>query len=221
MLGHLLCHASTTSSPNYSGTFLLHSLSNRQCFCLQCFDAVGWRQEGHPACKKLSSEVLVWLSVWSEVQICIWSSWCHCHSLSLASVKSRLVLPFWYRLTGVVPDKGPLHGCVCVCLWAIGCGWLMCSDCLPVFWCKVSSARWASLTLVILLVISSFTVSALTLLVGRQEGHPACKKLTGGMHIHEECLISGLHRVNEVNARRARLVLGWVTVFGRVYHLCM
>jgi len=26
---------------------------------------------------------------------------------------------------------------------------------------------------------------------------------------------------NEVNARRARLVLGWVTVFGRVYHLGM
>ena len=32
------------------------------------------RQEGHPACKKLSSEVLAWLSVWSEVQTCIWSS---------------------------------------------------------------------------------------------------------------------------------------------------
>ena len=33
--------------------------------------------------------------------------------LSLASVKSRLVFPFWYRLTWVVPDKGPLNGCVC------------------------------------------------------------------------------------------------------------
>jgi len=41
-------------------------------------------------------------------------SWCHCHSLSLASVKSRLVLPFWYWLTWVVPDKGPLNGCVYV-----------------------------------------------------------------------------------------------------------
>ena len=49
------------------------------------------RQEGHPACKKLSGEVLVWLSVWSEVQTCIWPSWCHCHSLSVAPVKSRLV----------------------------------------------------------------------------------------------------------------------------------
>jgi len=28
------------------------------------------RQEGHPACKKLSGEVLAWLSVWNEVQIC-------------------------------------------------------------------------------------------------------------------------------------------------------
>ena len=34
---------------------------------------VGW-QEGHPACKKLSGGVLAWLSVWSEVQTCIWPS---------------------------------------------------------------------------------------------------------------------------------------------------
>jgi len=58
-------------------------------------------QEEHLACKKLSNEVLVWLSVWIEVQIvCIWSSWCHCHlntPSSLASFKSRLVLPFWYH----------------------------------------------------------------------------------------------------------------------------
>jgi len=30
------------------------------------------------------------------------------------SSKSRLVLPLWYRLTWVVPDKGLLNGCVCV-----------------------------------------------------------------------------------------------------------
>ena len=56
--------------------------------------------------KKLSGGMLAWLSVWSEVQTCIWPSWCLCHSLSLASVKSRLVLPFWYWLTWVVPEKG-------------------------------------------------------------------------------------------------------------------
>ena len=32
------------------------------------------RQEGHPACKKQSGGVLAWLSVWSEVQTCIWLS---------------------------------------------------------------------------------------------------------------------------------------------------
>jgi len=36
--------------------------------------------------------------------------------LSLASVKSRLVLSFWYWLTRVVPEKGPLNGCVCCLL---------------------------------------------------------------------------------------------------------
>ena len=69
------------------------------------------RLEGNPACKKQSGGVLAWLSVWSEVQTCIWPSWRHCHSLSLAPVKSRLVLHFWYRLTQVVLEKRPLNGC--------------------------------------------------------------------------------------------------------------
>ena len=34
-------------------------------------------------------------------------------------------------------------------------------------------------------------------------------------------VVSGVRRINEVNARRARLVPGWVTVFGQVYHLGM
>jgi len=37
--------------------------------CLQCFDVLVGRQEGH-----LSGWVLAWLSVRSEVQICIWPS---------------------------------------------------------------------------------------------------------------------------------------------------
>jgi len=74
------------------------------------------RQEGHPACKKQSGGVLAWLSVWSEVQTCIWPSWCHCRSLSLAPVKSRLVLPFWYRHTWEVLEKRPLNGCSSRCL---------------------------------------------------------------------------------------------------------
>ena len=27
----------------------------------------------------------------------------------------QIGLPFWYQLTRVVPEKGPLNGCVCVC----------------------------------------------------------------------------------------------------------
>ena len=61
---------------------------------------VGGRKGIWPVKKTLSGGVLAWLSVWSEVQTYIWTNWCHCHSLSLASVKSRLVLPFcwcyWY-----------------------------------------------------------------------------------------------------------------------------
>jgi len=34
-------------------------------------------------------------------------------------------------------------------------------------------------------------------------------------------VVSGVRRTSEVNPRRARLVLGWVTVFGQVHHLGM
>jgi len=39
---------------------------------------------------------------------------------SLASAKSRFVLPFWYRLTWVVPEKGRV--CVRVCVLGLGRG---------------------------------------------------------------------------------------------------
>jgi len=35
------------------------------------------------------------LCVWVKVQICIWPSWCHCHSLTLAPVN-----PDWFYLPG-------------------------------------------------------------------------------------------------------------------------
>jgi len=42
---------------------------------LQCFDAVGWAAgKASSVLKKLSGGVLAWLSVWSEVQTCIWAS---------------------------------------------------------------------------------------------------------------------------------------------------
>jgi len=54
------------------------------------------RQEGHPACKKTE---------WWGAGVFI--------SLEQGAVKSKLVLPFWYLLTRVVPEKRPLNGCVC------------------------------------------------------------------------------------------------------------
>ena len=59
---------------------------------------------------KLSDEVLVWLSVWSRVQmICMWSSRCHCHLC--ASLRFRLILSLWYQLTQFVLKNRLLNGC--------------------------------------------------------------------------------------------------------------
>ena len=72
------------------------------------------RQEEHPACKNWA--VGCRRGYLSGARCRLADSWCHCHSLSLASVKSRSVLPFWYRLTRVIPEKWPLNGCVYVCV---------------------------------------------------------------------------------------------------------
>jgi len=41
---------------------------------------------------------------------------------------------------------------------------------------------------------------------------------TEGFNLGRGVVASFVRRMNEVTLRRARLVLGWVTVFGRVYH---
>ena len=72
------------------------------------------RQEGHPACKKTE-----W---WGAGMVVCSERGADLHMAQLMPLpltvscfsKFRLVLPFWYRLTCVVPDKGPLSGCVCV-----------------------------------------------------------------------------------------------------------
>ena len=110
-------------------------------------------------------------------ETCIWPSWCHCHSLSLASVKSRLVLPFWYQLTRVVPEKGPLNVCVC------GVVKVTQRNCLTLYllgaaqpFAVSAAAICHSVQIngnVVYYVFIAF--SAMTLLVGCQEEHPACK----------------------------------------------
>jgi len=70
------------------------------------------RQEGHPACEKLSGGVLAWFAVWSEVQTYGPAD----ATATLASVKSRLVLPYWYRFTWVVRKKAVKQMCACILL---------------------------------------------------------------------------------------------------------
>jgi len=54
---------------------LVFPLVNYWFFCaFSALTLLVGRQEGHLACKKQSGAVLAWLSVWSEVQTCIWPS---------------------------------------------------------------------------------------------------------------------------------------------------
>jgi len=48
--------------------------SSKTCNAFSALTLLVGRQEGHPACKKLSDWVLAWLSVWSKVQTSIWPS---------------------------------------------------------------------------------------------------------------------------------------------------
>jgi len=65
------------------------------------------RQEWHPACKKLSGGVLACHVVRGAdlhmAQLMLLPRTVSCFS------KIQIDLPFWYQLTWVVPDKGPLN----------------------------------------------------------------------------------------------------------------
>ena len=61
-----LCHA--TSHVLYNFT------THLQRTAFSALTLLVGRQEGRPACKQQSGGVLAWLSVWSEVQTCIWPS---------------------------------------------------------------------------------------------------------------------------------------------------
>jgi len=72
-------------------------------------------QEEHPACKNLS-EVLVWLSVGSEVyMICIWSRWCHCLPIISCFIKIQICVTFLVPIYLGCPGKRPLNGCLSFC----------------------------------------------------------------------------------------------------------
>jgi len=75
------------------------------------------QQEGHPACKKTE-----WWG--AGVAICL-ERGADLHMAQLMPLpltvscfsKIQIGLPFWYWLTRVVPVKGSLNGCVCVCVY--------------------------------------------------------------------------------------------------------
>ena len=50
---------------------------------------LGGRKSIRPV-NKLSGGMLAWLSVWVKMQICIWPSWCYCHSLSVVPINPDL-----------------------------------------------------------------------------------------------------------------------------------
>ena len=52
--------------------FVVSGLGSRIAF--SAFTLLVGRQEGHLACKNLSGGVLALLSLWNEVQTCIWPS---------------------------------------------------------------------------------------------------------------------------------------------------
>jgi len=97
---------------------------------VQCFGTVGWASGWVSGMWKLIEEVLVWLSVWSKVQvICLWSSWCHCHptiscfieiwmNLSFLVLASAIFCPTTDQLS---LEKRPLNGCLSICCSCI-CG---------------------------------------------------------------------------------------------------
>jgi len=63
-------------------------------------------QEEHLACKKLSDDVLAWLSVWSKVHmICIWSSLCYCQPIISCFIKIGIGLTFVVPAYPGCPEK--------------------------------------------------------------------------------------------------------------------
>jgi len=96
------------------------------------------RQKGHPACKKLSGGLLLWLSVWSEG----------------ADLHMAQLMPLPLTIS---------------CYSKIQIGFTFLVPAHP------GSPEKRAFKRVCVYLISQYAFSALTLLVGRQEGHPAMK----------------------------------------------
>jgi len=94
---------------------LCFKLFNFSAYAFSALTLLVGRQEEHPACKKTEQWGAGMVTCLERDAGLHMADATATHCL-FASVKSRLVLPFWYLLTRVVPEKGPLNGCVCVCV---------------------------------------------------------------------------------------------------------
>jgi len=83
---------------------------------LQCFDAVGWavgRASGLQKTEWWGAGVVIHLERGADLH----TAQLMPLPLTVSSFsKIQIGFAFWYRLTWVVPDKGPLNGCVRVCV---------------------------------------------------------------------------------------------------------
>jgi len=86
--------------------------------CLQCFDSVGWASGEHLACKNWV--IGCWCGYLCRARLRLFAygpadATASPNPIISSSFKLRLVLPFWYRLTQVVPEKKPLNRCSSSC----------------------------------------------------------------------------------------------------------
>ena len=95
----------------FSNFYTAHGWDHTPSVLWRCW--LGGRKGIRPV-KKLSGEVLAWLSVWSEVQTCIWPSWCHWHSVSCFS-KIQIGFTFLVPAHPCGPGKRAVKR-VCVCV---------------------------------------------------------------------------------------------------------
>jgi len=104
-----------------SGVFLVVCLCVRFTSIVYAFSALTLlvrQQEGHLACKKTE-----W---WGAGMVICLERGADLHMAQLMPLpltvscfsKIQVVLPFWYWLTRVVPDNGPLNVCVRACVHA-------------------------------------------------------------------------------------------------------
>jgi len=93
--------------------YIHYLLSDPAEYAFSALTLLVGRQEEHPACKKLSSGVLAWLPVWSEMLACIWPSWFHCHSLSLCFSKIQIGFTFLVPAHPGSPGKRAIKWGVC------------------------------------------------------------------------------------------------------------